>query len=198
MECMKKVQDLKRPEEAKTKSWRIGNDGRIHRRRIKKFPSGDVYDCEFVDNKPDGQGTLITAKGMKYEGSFSEGLFHGQGTITREAYDGKKVVVERFDGNFVRGISSGHGILSTRNGDKLEGIFLNDVLNGTGTLWKANGECQKGTWHHGKLHCDDGFITFQNGDKYEGPVHFGMLHGDVGHYTYANNQGFYTGQHKRR
>lgn len=185
-------------------SWRIGKNGRIHRRRRKVFPNGDVYNCEFVDNRPDGYGTLVTSKGMKYEGSFQNGLFHGPGTIILNAevdvnVDGKVEKIEQFVGEFKHGKKHGYGTLHRYlDGEKWEGYFMDDVLNGKGSFWRAStGEHRKGTWHNGILHCEDGSIIFENGDTYNGPVFLGKMHGDVGHYTYAGNQGYYTGQHQR-
>ena len=181
---------------SKDKLWRIGNDGLLYRRRRKVFPNGDIYDCEFVDNLPHGSGSLITAKGRKYEGGFSKGLFHGEGKIVWDVeVDGTTVTIQKFEGRFQNGNKNGLGILY-ENGDRFEGTFVDDVLHGKGSVWLANGKRQKGTWRNGKLHGDDSFIVFENGDTYEGPVHFGKVHGDVGHYTYAGSKGFYTGQHK--
>jgi len=183
-------------EKDQTNSWRISEDGRIHRKRHKVFPNGDIYHCEFVDNVPDGLGTLVTVKGMRYEGSFSKGLFHGNGTIVWEGIlDGKKCVLKKFTGQFKNGKKNGVGTFH-ENGNRWEGSFVDDVFSGKGSLWKANGERQEGTWRNGKLHCDDGLIIYANGDKYEGPVYLGNMHGAVGHYTYAKQKGFYTGQHQ--
>ena len=181
------------------KAWRIGKDGRVHRKRHKVFPNGDVYDCEFVRNKPDGIGTLVQATGIKYEGSFSNGLFHGPGTITREQTeeDGSKRTITVFKGVFRNGKKHGFGILYD-NGDRWEGNFKDDVFQGKGYIWRANGERQRGDFVNGKLHCEDGLIVFESGDKYEGPVYLGTLHGDVGHYSFAKGRGFYTGQHRLR
>lgn len=170
---------------------RVGSDGRIHRKRIKKFPNGTIYDCEFVNGKPDGKGCLTTANGMKYVGSFRNGLFHGFAKITW--VDSANNITRTFEGQFNQGLRHGFGTLEEKNGDKWEGHFECDKFNGPGTLWRANGEVCKGIWKNGKLHCENGSINYTNGDKYEGIVQYGKIHGGMGHYQYKIG-GSYTGQ----
>lgn len=174
-------------------TWRVDEDGRLHRKRVKSFPNGNEYNCEFVGDKPDGFGTLKTSQGMHYEGNFLNGLFHGHAKVVW--IDEFHQVAKTFIGEFKRGKRSGHGVLSDEH-VTWDGNFAHDQFHGQGTLWKkTTGERFKGQWVNGKLHCDDGLIAFQNGDKYEGPVHLGKINGDVGHYTFKDG-GFYTGQHK--
>lgn len=179
--------DRKSPESA----IRLGSDGRIHRRRIKKFPNGTIYDCEFVNGKPDGYGCLTTVKGMKYTGTFHNGLFHGFAKITW--VDSAKNIIRTFEGEFNHGKRHGFGILEDKNGEKWEGHFECDKFHGPGTLRKANGEILKGVWKNGKLHCEKGSISDANGDNYEGIIHYGKIHGGMGHYSYKMG-GSYTGQ----
>mmetsp|Transcript_16443 Transcript_16443/g.31154 ORF Transcript_16443/g.31154 Transcript_16443/m.31154 type:complete len:494 (+) Transcript_16443:1452-2933(+) len=170
---------------------RVGSDGRIHRRRIKKFPNGTIYDCEFVNGKPDGYGCLTTASGMKYTGSFHNGLFHGFAKITWA--NSANNTIRIFEGEFNHGKRHGIGTLEEKNGYRWEGYFECDKFHGPGTLRKANGEVLKGTWKNGKLHCEKGSISYANGDKYEGVIHYGKIHGGMGHFTYKCG-GTYTGQ----
>lgn len=170
-------------------TWRV-EKGRLHRKRVKTFPNGNVYNCEFVGDKPDGYGTF-TSQGMKYEGNFLNGLFHGAAKIVWT--DESNRIVKTFTGEFKCGKRFGYGVLSDDR-EKWEGNFANDKFHGEGTLWKKDGDRLKGEWKNGKFQCKDGLIVFRNGDKYEGPVHHGQLHGGVGHYSYRDG-GSYTGHY---
>ena len=170
-------------------TWRV-EKGRLHRKRVKTFPNGNVYNCEFVGDKPDGYGTF-TSQGMKYEGNFLNGLFHGAAKIVWT--DESNRIVKTFKGEFKCGQRFGYGVLSD-DIEKWEGNFANDKFHGEGTLWKKDGDRLKGEWKNGKFQCKDGLIVFRNGDKYEGPVHHGQLHGGVGHYSYRDG-GSYTGHY---
>ncbi len=74
----------------KNSSWRLSTNRdsgriRIHRFRHKVLPNGDFYDCEFVDNQPDGRGVFTSRRGheiMTYDGSCYSGLFQGEGIQT--------------------------------------------------------------------------------------------------------------------
>ena len=62
-------------------------------KEIYKWSNGDVYDGDWKDNRPNGQGTLKTVAGMQYKGGFVDGLEEGQGVQIDK--DGN-----RFDGFF--------------------------------------------------------------------------------------------------
>ena len=42
---------------------------------VLKWPDGRRFEGSFRDNKPDGRGIFITAKGERYEGNWSNGCF---------------------------------------------------------------------------------------------------------------------------
>ncbi len=168
--------------ENRVKSWRIStttttSDGmndigkaggrtqiRIHRFRHKKLPNGDYYNCEFVDNKPDGYGTFTSRRRdgnrddaatssypeddnddtfviMTYDGSFYKGLFHGEGIQTWDRIvDGYKYGQGQGHGdNRDKNI---HGLteIETKAGmirktfRRFEGMFNNGQRHGFGVL----------------------------------------------------------------
>ena len=51
-----------------------------------------------------------------------------------------------------------------RNGEKYEGMFVNNKLHGQGTLTYANGDKYIGSWNSNKFH-GQGSYTFYNGAK---------------------------------
>lgn len=54
-----------------------------------RYQSGDYYEGEFVNNKPNGRGVCYFSNGDVYTGQFQDGLRHGKGTLIQ--FDGNKV-----------------------------------------------------------------------------------------------------------
>ena len=176
-------------------SWRLANDGRIHRQRVIQYPNGDEYDGELVDGRRDGFGNLKTTN-FSYAGSFRRGLFDGKGTFVWCDFkeDGVEVIGRNFEGTFCRGKRDGDGVFHDGKGGVWEGTWKDDQFTGKGKVMKDDGEYQHGSFVNGKLHCDAGKIRFRNGDMYEGGLHFGTLHSEVAHISYGYGNGSYTGQ----
>lgn len=42
-------------------------------RGIYKWPDGRIYEGDYVDDKKEGQGILISASGKKYDGAWKSG-----------------------------------------------------------------------------------------------------------------------------
>jgi hypothetical protein len=123
---------------------RVTADGRIHKHQQKLFSNGDIYDCEFVNGKPDGYGTFQT-KDFKYTGSFSNGLYEGEGEI--EYSNGNK-----FKGKFLKGKRYGYGeMVDMAKAIIYQGHFYDDKFNGFGILLK-DGHKMEGHWKNGKYH----------------------------------------------
>ena len=64
------------------------------------FDDGNKYAGQFTDGKPNGLGTRTYPDGGKYIGQYKEGVKHGQGTDTWSS--GKKYVGELKDGRNFR------------------------------------------------------------------------------------------------
>ena len=58
-----------------------------------------IYEGEWKDGQPNGQGTWTSPKGANYVGEWKDGKEHGQGTMTYA--NGKKEVGEFKDGEYV-------------------------------------------------------------------------------------------------
>ena len=77
--------------------------------------------------------TTPTDHATEYEGEFSNGLPHGNGTWYGE--DGS-----RLEGQFRHGQAHGHGVMRHKNGDKVEGEFKNNLPHGKVFMQMADGE----------------------------------------------------------
>jgi len=93
---------------------------------------------------------------------------------------------DKYEGNFVNGVRSGHGKLTKSNGDVYEGNFENDVISGQGKYtWKTNGSVYDGNFENG-IASGQGKYTLENGDIYEGDIVKWAASGQ-GTYTWANS-----------
>lgn len=105
--------------------------------------SGDVYTGTFTNGVLEGTGTLKTASGDSYNGSFSGGKANGSGTMT---YANGTV----YTGSWSDGQRSGSGTMKYPNGDSFTGSWANDVKDGSGTYTWANGTTYSGKWEAGR------------------------------------------------
>jgi hypothetical protein len=85
-----------------------------------------------------GIGTYIWESGDRYDGGWSNGLCHGQGTYYYSS-DGS-----RFTGQWVNHNRVGKGTLWFANGDIYEGEFKRNVPCGTGIYTYADGTVENG------------------------------------------------------
>ena len=74
-----------------------------------KWSNGDVYEGDWEDNRPNGQGALKTVAGMQYKGGFVDGLEEGQGVQIDK--DGN-----RFEGFFKQGKKNGPFVETDKDG----------------------------------------------------------------------------------
>ena len=70
---------------------------------------------------------------------------------------------------------------------RYEGEWVDDKINGQGTLWYADGDQYQGEWRDGKMH-GRGTYTYADGDQYEGDWKDDRRHGK-GTVTYAAVEG---------
>ena len=123
---------------------RVTAGGKVHKQKQKLYPNGDIYDCEFVNGKPDGYG-IFQNKDVKYQGSFSNGLYEGYGEI--EYSNGNK-----FKGMFLKGKRCGYGeMLDLEKNTKYHGNFQDGRFNGFGVL-VIDGDQMEGHWKNGEFH----------------------------------------------
>jgi hypothetical protein len=82
---------------------------------------GSVYDGEWRDDQPNGQGTLTYLNGQKYVGQWKDDQRCGRGTET-------------------------YG-----DGSRYEGEFMHDLYNGYGIRAQQGGKITVGVWRLGKI-----------------------------------------------
>jgi len=173
------------------------------------FSNGDIYDGEWVDNKKEGQGTLIAAHGSKYIGEFWKGKFDGKGTFTfydsiyvgefsRGKFEGKGSYITA-DGTIREGTwknnrLNGQGNLLWANGDKYVGEFKGGEKNGQGTLTTADGTVTQGLWKYNKLITGQDTLILPSGSIYVGEIKDRKITGQ-GTLTWANGEK-YVGEFK--
>jgi hypothetical protein len=179
-------------------SWRLGDDGRIHRRGRVKFSNGDVYEGEWVDGTRHGKGTLRFANGSSYLGDFAHNAFHGFGLLTikrtQHALTKKWIPGERYDGEFRHGKKHGRGTAKTAAGDTFDGEFEHGYYHGRGVCAYANGDVYDGQWARGKWHGHGELRRGRDGSVYVGGMATGLFHG-YGTYAFGRG-GSYAGDYR--
>lgn len=128
------------------------------------FPDGSKYEGQFLNGKIDGWGTWYYANGDKYVGTFRNNYAHGKGTLYHK--DSTKVTGDWVEGEY-RGNSiiekgrigcvegnchTGTGTYIYKDGSaKYTGQFVNDLPDGEGAIFYANGERYVGMWKAGEF-----------------------------------------------
>ncbi|MBU0679507.1 MAG: hypothetical protein KJ626_15510 [Verrucomicrobia bacterium] len=96
------------------------------------FVNGEKYTGSFVKGYMHGRGRYEFTNGQVYEGDMAASLIHGTGTMSY-------VSGEAYTGNFEAGTRSGPGLLRLKNGGSLEGLWIEDALQGRVLYTAANG-----------------------------------------------------------
>ncbi|KAG8340401.1 putative MORN repeat [Trypanosoma vivax] len=122
-----------------------------------------------ADGHFDGRGTLISAMGFFYEGTFVSGCMEGHGRIVWNSG-------ATYEGFFRGGAPNGYGTLIQANNDKYVGEVRNSVRHGVGELTTAHG-VYTGTWCNGKREGSGRQTYADSGSFYEGQWSENMRHG---------------------
>ena len=97
------------------------------------YEDGTTYEGSMTDGIYNGQGTITWTNGASYKGEWKNGSFHGQG-ILREVWG------DIYIGGFKNNKAHGYGRQDFFESDGyFEGEVKNDYLNGKGTYLSANG-----------------------------------------------------------
>ncbi len=134
------------------------------------YPSGALYEGEFVNGKIHGRGRLIFSNGNIYEGDWKQHYREGKGKLISKSGD-------VYTGDFKHNQFSGKGIMRYADGDRYEGDWRQSKPNGMGIYSFANGEMYRGSFKDGAF---EGFGTYHytDGAVYEGEWSKGLRHGE--------------------
>jgi len=123
----------------------------------------------------------------RYEGQFYEGVFYGRGKYTFEDgsyYDGEYVAVttNKMGIKFPLpdGLRHGRGVRVWANGNRYEGAWIQDKMEGIGRLEYFNGDVYEGFFQQSVRH-GQGTMTYGSacGAPYEGPLPLPSGHGKI-------------------
>ena len=100
-----------------------------------------MYECEFDNNVPEGEGIHYYENGDYYVGSFKKGGENGKGKLF-----GKDRKI-KYEGDWANGVKEGNGKEIYGIGDYYVGEFKNDLKNGKGKLFDMNNNIKyEGNW----------------------------------------------------
>jgi hypothetical protein len=134
-------------------------EGKRHGYGVEDYPNGDNYDGYWKEDVRHGYGTFSKADGSKLEGNWVDGeLTCSHGTLT---YSNGDV----FQGDVVKGMAHGSGILRTKVGGIYDGEFKDNYIEGYGIFIFSDGSSFNGDWKHGDLH-GHGFFRFGHSSDY--------------------------------
>ncbi len=138
--------------------------------------SGDLaaWSGACVGGRASGAGTAVYSNDGKVMQSLSGNFADGRvqdGPVTIEWGDGS-----RYSGGLIGGEFSGHGVFVTAKGDRLDGEWAHNRLNGQGIVSWANGDSYSGGWLDGKSE-GHGVQLWADGRKYDGEWHADLPNG---------------------
>tara|TARA_R110002110_G_scaffold390995_1_gene604195 strand:- start:76 stop:1665 length:1590 start_codon:yes stop_codon:yes gene_type:complete len=125
-----------------------------------EYPSGNKYEGDVKNGKPNGYGSWTTPDGSKYIGQWKNGEQNGQGTFTFP--DGTI-----WSGTFKDDLLIGSGSQTFPNGETYVGELKNNKPHGQGTYTNKTGATHVGQWKEGKKN-GKGTFTSAEGDKLVG------------------------------
>ena len=110
-----------------------------HGQGVYTWKDHGTYQGEFCEGKLAGFGRRVYVSGNVYEGGFKDNRKHGEGTMTFKVGD-------KYEGHWENDQMHGLGKYTWRTGDYYEGHFVNDKRTGAGTLTLTTGEVYEGEW----------------------------------------------------
>jgi len=168
------------------------------------YPNGAVYSGGWWRGRWSGNGIYVSSEGIKYIGEFSKGKQHGKGKLLFENGDvfdghffhgvaqgtGKTKGIYRFYGSgnmyigdWVANKRHGNGTYTFVGGSSYTGTFVNDHVEGRGTMKYSNGNMYKGDFVNAEKH-GEGVYRWRDGSVYEGQFEHGLIRG-FGKIVYA-------------
>lgn len=111
--------------------------------RLKAYTTVNYRDGTWIGGLKTGDGTYENSEGLRYEGHFEDGEFHGQGSLTYP--DGR-----HYEGEFSNGDFHGSGAEVFADGKKYEGEYIEGKFHGKGLLRNPNGSSIEATFKYGE------------------------------------------------
>ena len=157
----------------------------------KQYSNGDVYNGAIINNLREGKGTLIRNKLSSFL------------TEIKQAIEAKKIIFycadkeaskrkfptnklngvelffyegDKYEGEFNNDKINGKGIMSWHNGNIYEGEFKNNFFEGEGKLTFVSKSYYQGHFVEG-MQMGKGIFSYSNGDKYDGEWKDGLKEG---------------------
>jgi hypothetical protein len=142
----------------------------------------NIYEGEWKNGIPYGNGKMIYTTGDIYEGEWINGVHNGKGKIiyeNRDIYEGGwmdgymiegKMIYENgdvYEGEFINGLPNVNGKMIYKNGDVYEGDIIDGSPNGKGKMIYENGSIYEGEIIDG-LPNGKGKMIYENSSIYEG------------------------------
>ncbi len=140
-------------------------------KRKKIFSNAQSYKVKFKykgqweNDKKNGFGVQIYAKGSKYEGEWKDNKRHGKGTLW--FMNTKKKLIRQYTGEWKIDKKNGSGTMFFQSGNRYDGFWVNNKMNGYGRMVYSNNDIYVGLWYNGRRN-GYGFLTKNNGDHFEG------------------------------
>ncbi|MCK5719793.1 MAG: hypothetical protein KAH84_07575 [Thiomargarita sp.] len=129
-----------------------------------------IYEGQFVNGLPHGQGTWTWVDKKCFTGKFINGIaqvphtgcevvdirlrgqYIGKCNVNNQAHgQGKAVGIDKYQGEFFNGTPNGKGTYIWTNGDRFIGQFKNGQMHGRGVMKYIDGYDEIGKWTRGQL-----------------------------------------------
>jgi hypothetical protein len=118
-------------------------------KKLKRYPTGDIYEGEFKDDLYHGYGVYTWTNGNRYEGMWEKNRREGQGTwIWGEQSSSPG---DRYQGQWHLDQKHGDGQYFQANGDIFIGTFQDDQRHGSGIYRTQNGQSFNVVYHQNEL-----------------------------------------------
>lgn len=124
----------------------------------------DMYEGQFANGKPHGQGTYTWDDKASFKGQFKNGVaqiphqgcyvadvrlrgtYKGECRNNKAYGRGKAVGIDTYEGGFINGVLNGPGTYIWHNGDRYIGQFKDGNAHGRGVMKHADGKQEIGPW----------------------------------------------------
>lgn len=146
----------------------IWNDGKITDiEKVKVTYDQGVYFGFIENNKPNGEGELITHEKDTLIGNWIDGKLNGYAEVISEGFQSS--------GEWVNGKLNGHSYCNYSDSSIYNGDFVDNMKSGYGEL-SYNDELYQGEWANDKFN-GLGYYLYKNGDSYLGGWKSGIQDG---------------------